>query len=261
MRKKSNFLPWILVLIVIFVGINFFFPFLPVIREGGRAVTFPMQKTLHGVAAEFHGRMEIFRNAKDLQDKVANLRSKEKELQVTLAKLEEVKKENRALMDALDVELEREKELVFGEITGRELSGDRLLIFHSEEVTQGSPVVTPEGVLIGVISSSGERFSEVELLTSKNSSFEVKVQNDEEPIGVLRGKGEKTLLLDLIPKEVELKRGDRVVSLAGEKMGMEDIFIGRVLEVKVSDVEAFDTALVWQGVDHRRLSHVFIIES
>jgi len=258
MRKKRNVFVWAITILTLLIVVSLFFPFLSGVREVGRAVTSPLQGVLLSATVELKNRVEVFQSAEEVRNELEKLRGIEKRLQVALTEKEELKKENTALKEALGVDLHQEKEPIFAKVTGRELGKDRVIIHHTEKVSEGSLVMTPEGQLVGVIDSPGERSSSVRLLTSKESSFEVAIQSKNDPIGVLRGTGERELLLDLLPKDKDIKRGDRVVSLAGEKVPIDGVFIGRVAELKESDVEAFNTAKVWQGIDHRRLTYVFV---
>ncbi|GEM_PF-1595832 len=261
MRKKRNLFIWTLFAILILTGINLIFPFFPTVREASFSVISPVQRSLTANVIEFQKRMEIFQNAREIQEEVDKLRSENRKLQSFLAQKEELKKENKALREALDIKLHTESEMVLVRVTGRELANNNLIVYHDKKIKEGSSVVTPEGMLVGTVYESNENFSVVRLITSEDSAFEAKVQNEDEPIGVLRGTGRSTLLLDMLPKEKKVERGDRVISLSGEKLEAQGVYIGRILEIEESDVEAFNTAEVWQGVDHRYHDHLFVIEN
>ena len=258
MRKKRNFFIWTLFLLITFLVLSIFTPLSSTVKNITHSSTFHLQRIFFNVGSSFFQNLEVFQNAKEIKDEIRMLRTENRKLVVDLSILDILKEENKALREILEIEYYDEKEFVFAEVYGRDLFKQQIVVRHGKKVEEGDLVVTPEGVLVGMIEETENDFSTVELITSKGSSLEVKVQNKEEPIGVLEGVGEKNLLLSFLPKDKGVARGDAVVSLAYNKTA-GGIFVGRILEVKDTDVEAFNQATVWQGIDYRYLDYLLII--
>ncbi len=260
MRKKRNYLIWVFLLLLAFLLLNIFTPISSRIRNSVFSLTFTVQSVLVDAGSGFFENLEIFQNAKEIREEIRFLRKKNSKLLAKLANLNEIKEENKALRDALNIDVDEKENLVFTQVIGKDLTGDIINVKYKGDIKEGDPVVTSEGVLVGVVEEVYDNFSKIGLITSKNSSFEVRVQNKDEPIGVLEGGGRGNLLLKLLPKDKEVNRGDRVMTLAHEEIGVGGIFIGRILEIEESDIEAFNSATVWQGIDYRYLNHLFVIK-
>ncbi len=247
-------------MLIFFILLNVFTPLSSTIKNFVLSSTFSLQRATLNAGNSFFENLDVFQNAKEIKEEIRRLRKENMELLARLSKLKEIKKENEALREILKIDYYTEKEFVFGEVAGKDLAKQHIIVRHERDVQEGDPVITPEGILIGVVEEVHDGFSTVKLITSKGSSFEVKVQNEDEPIGVLEGTGEKTLLLNFLPKDKRVARGDAVVSLAYEKTATSGVLIGRILEVKKNDVEAFNQAIVWQGVDYRYLDYLLIMK-
>ncbi len=262
MRKKKNFFVWIISGLTIIVVLGLFISYAPGIRNAFYSITAPIQQRMLHSGNTFFKRLEIFQNAREVEEEIESLRRENRKLLAELSVLKEVEKENKALRKAMELENLEEEERVLVEVFGRDLSGYSLLIKHgNSEVNENDPVITPEGVLIGSIREVYKDYSKVKLIIDPDNSFEVRIQNEDEPIGLLKGTGEETLLLDLLPKDKEIKRGDSVISLSQKEMPKGGLFIGEVYEVEDDDIEAFKRARVWQGVDPRYLDYLFVIKN
>ncbi len=259
MRKRRNPFPWVVIGIVFLLVLGVFTPLSSLWKDSVAHISNPVQRFLLQRGNEFFKTFEVFHDAEEIKEEIERLRRENRELEVQLSEMEEIRAENESLREALEVEVLEEKDSVFGEVFGRDLTHHRLLFTHKDEIKKGDPVITPEGVLIGMVDDVLEGHSRVSLITNPESSFEVKVQNEDEPIGLLQGEGSGELLLDLLPKDKKVERGDRVVGVSQEDMPLDGFFIGKVAEVIDDDAEAFKEARVRQGIDPRYLNHLFVI--
>jgi rod shape-determining protein MreC len=259
MQKRQNFLKWIFIFLVFLLLLNFFIPVSSTIKNSFFSLTTPLQKIFTRSGNSFFKNFEVFQNSKKIKEEIELLRKENAKMLSSLTTFEEIKRENDAFREALKITNSDKKNLVFCEVIGKDFVEQQLIVRQTGEIEIGNFVITPEGVLVGVVSDIQERFAKVEMITSKKSSLEVRIQNEEEPIGILKGTGNNTLFLDFLPKEKEVKIGDRISTISKDEEGTNGIFIGRVLEIKNNDVEAFNQADVWQGIDYHYLDYLFII--
>ncbi len=261
MRKKRNYTLYIFIGLILLLSISFFTPFSSTVKNYVFSFTFSLQKTIMNGGNNFLGALEIFQNTEEIKEKNAYLQSKNNTLKAKVAKMEELEKENESLREALNLESKEEKDLVFAEMFGADLLGHQINVRYEGEINTGNPVITSEGILVGTVSSVYKNFAKVDLVTSKKSSFEVKVQNEDNPIGVLQGKENKNLFLDLLPPDKNIKEGDKVITLPREGMTEGGILVGEVIKVYRDSVNPFKQAEVKQFIDHRFLNHLFIIKN
>ena len=186
--------------------------------------------------------------------------------------LGELKKENEILREALEIGLKKDFKLIFAQVMGKDVSQDSILINlgSKDGVKMGLPVITQQKILVGKISKVYENFSDVVLISNKESSFDAKILapyqtegfgagSDTETYGIVKGKGNFKLYLDLIPKEKELKDGDQLVTSALGGIFPPGLLIGEVKEVKKSDVELFQKAEIKPALDIKELEFLFVI--
>jgi rod shape-determining protein MreC len=260
MRKKRNFFILLFILLCFFVLLNIFTPISNAIRGHSLSLISPFQITFLEKGNNFLKRFEVFRDIKKISGEIEILRKDNVKLHSRISSLLTLEEENKALRNILEVNSIKKENIVFSQVIGKDLSGDKIIIRYDKEIRNGLAVVTPEGTLIGTIEKIyANNFASVELITSPNSSIEVKIQNEDLPIGVLKGKKQKGLEIDLLPKDKLLDVGDHIVALPNEKGISKEIYIGRISEIDETDIEAFKKAVVWQGIDYRYFSYLFVI--
>ncbi len=257
--KLKTFLIFILV-ILIFVAINltgvssqvknFFFN-----------ASSSFQKTMWGAGesvSDFLG--SLFRGSY-LEKRVSELELENQRLLTEVISLGDLEKENASLREALGVSLEKDFELEFSQVINKDISQDSLLIDKGSEdgISEGLPVVTNQKVLLGRIGEVYGDFSEVVLITNKNSSFDAMIFG-KDIYGVAKGEGGLGLLLDLIPKEGEVAEGDLVSTAALGGIFPNGLLVGQVKEIRKADVETFQEAVISPSFDLGSLEEVFIIK-
>ncbi len=260
MRKKRNFFIWIVILLCFFVLANIFTPISDTIRGRSLLLISPIQSFFLEKGNNFFKVFEVFKNAEKISAEIEKLRKENIDLNSKLSLMLSLKEENKALRDILEVSLVEKEDLIFSQVVGRDILNHEIIIRHDKDVDIGLPVITSEGILVGIIEKKyANGFASVKLITSSNSAFEVKIQNEDFPIGVLKGSGGKELRVDLLPKDKSLFFGDLVVVVPDNKGIKKEFYVGRIFEIEETDIEAFKRAKVWQGIDYRYLTHLFVV--
>ena len=177
-----------------------------------------------------------------------------------IASLKEIEKENQTLREALGLGLEKEFQVELVYLVSKDISKDSLLVNKGakEGILEGMPIITSSKVMVGRIGQVFEDFSEVILISSKESSFEAKIAG-QDIFGIAKGKGSMKLFFELIPKEEMVSEGDLVVSSSLGGVFPRGLFVGKIKEVKKSDVEPFQTAKIILGFTIDNLDKLFII--
>ena len=134
-----------------------------------------------------------------------------------------------------------------------------------EGVTEGDPVVSSRGYLVGQVTKVAPLSSQVTLLTDEESAVTA-VAIATNTIGVLqRGSGpDSSFVLDRVPKDKVVRKGDTIVT-AGRRferlpsMFPRGISIGRVTNVSRTDIENFQQVQVDPFVDFSALHLVWVL--
>jgi len=252
--------------IVIPVLIIVFFIFLNLGSVSPRVKNFfylasePVQKWFWEKGARLSNFFETISEIKSLKKESDELKLKNKTLMSENLALSELKKENETLREALEIGLKKDFKLIFSQVIGKDVSSDSIKIDKGfkDGVKKGLPVITQQKILIGKISQVFENFSDVMLISNKESSFDAKIL-DTETYGIVKGKGNFELYFDLIPKEKELKEGNFLVTSALGGVFPPGLLIGEIKEVKKSDVELFQKAEIKPAFDIKELEFLFVI--
>ncbi len=260
MRKKRNFFIWIILLLVLFLFFNYFLKSSNIIRGRGLLFFSPIQELLLKKQADFSLNLQILTNMNIAKENIEILKKEDRKLSSGVSLLLSVNEENESLKKALNFDLPEDTKLIFSKIIGKDFLTGEIFIKHDVSLKEGMAVITEDGILIGVVEEIiSESVSKVKLVISTKSAIEIKVQNTDLPIGVLRGSG-KDVFIELLPKEKTLNYGDYVVTVPGGKEVTKEIYVGRIYEITDTDVEAFKSAKIWQGVNYRSLNYLFIID-
>jgi len=260
--KKSKLLIGVLVLILVIFLLNIF---QKNVRSFFYSVSAPIQKVLWGVGdrvADFFGaiiKINSLKNELD-EEKLEN-----QELLSQIVTLRELKKENKVLREALEIELQKEFKLAFAQIIGKDISQDSILIDKGSEdgISENMPVITQQKALVGKISEVYKNLSKVMLISDKKSSFDAKISvSDEEEKdipGVVKGKGNFKIMFDLVPREEEVSRGEIVSTTALGGVFPKGLLVGQVKEAKKTDVEPFQEIEIESAFDIKNMETIFVI--
>ena len=224
------------------------------------AFSSPIQTTFWAVGDRVSSFFETIGNLSNLQ--TANDKSQKiiQELLAEKASLAELKKENEILREALQVGLQKDFQLAFVTVIGKDIGQESILINQGagDGLSLGMPVVTQQKVLLGRIGEVFENFSRVTLISSKESAFDVKVSGTD-TTGVARGQGNSKIELDLVPQEKALKADDLVVSSSLGGIYPEGLLAGLVKKISRNDVDPFYQAEISPLFDIQDSNAVFVI--
>ena len=196
----------------------------------------------------------------DLQKENEELKLKIQELLTEKANLEELKKENQALREALDLGLKEEFKLVLADFVSKDFDDDLISINKGSEegISEGFPVITQQKNLVGRVVEVYDNFSKVMLISHKNSSFDANITGTE-IYGVVKGKGDFKVNLELIPREEEIKKDDLLVTTTLEGIFPKGLLVGQVKEFKKTDVDPFQQAEINLFFNIKNLNYLFVI--
>jgi rod shape-determining protein MreC len=230
------------------------------VRSFTYSISSPVQKALWKTGNNFSGFIVSFFKAGSLKKENDEIKTRNQELLARIASLEESKRENEILRQALEIGLEKDFKLVLTSVIGKDASQDFILIDKGFEdgVSKDDPVITSARVLVGRISEVYRKSSKVMLVSNKKSALNAEVI-ERNVSGVIKGEGGQKIIFDLIPREEELSNGDVVVSNGLEGVFPKGIVVGQVSDIKKDDTSSFQQVEVKYGFDIKRENALFII--
>lgn len=256
-KKYNNTFLWIFFIISLFLLTDLFFPFSNSLKSTFLDITSPIQKSMLAAGNNIFPKINITKSDEKIKEEIISLRKENNKLLALLAKTKIIEEENKALRALLDIQ-EANNHIEIAEVLGREMGNHHLIIRHKNNINIDNAVTTPEGTLIGFVVETHNNISKVRLLTSEESTLEAKIINDNYPIGVLKGDNRNNLYIETLPKNEDIENGNIVVGQSYNGINLNDVYIGRIVNVADHDVDPFLSANVYQGVDLRYINYLFI---
>ena len=235
-------------------------PFSKKVKNLFYLISWPIQKVFWQAGEKASNLFETISEIKNLKKENEELKLEIQKLSTENISLKELKKENEILRKVLNLGLEKEFTLVISQVIGKEISQDSLIINRGvkDGISKGLPVITEQKVLVGKIGEVYGDFSEVQLISHKENVFDAKIL-DTEIFGLVKGKGNLKLSLDLIPREKEIKIGDEIITTVLGGNFPPGLLIGEIEKIKKSDVSPFQEAEIKPAFDIGDLNLLFII--
>jgi len=205
----------------------------------------PLQKKAQQAGEGLGNLNYLFSTKKVLQEKNEELEKEKNQLLWQQSEKIRLEKENQALREVLNTGLDKEFELSSVQIVAENLEAGWILINKGKEqgLKENSAIITSDKIFVGQIEALYSNRSRVRLLTSPELSIKAKILNDDkEGIGVVNGKGQKRLKLELIPLEYPLSPGQVIVTSISEGEYPSGLIIGQIQSVIKNNLESFQEA-------------------
>ncbi len=249
-----------LLLLLVLIAVFNFTGFSANIKNFFFCISSPIQKSFWQGGKNVSDFLSGVLDAGTLKKETEGLRLENKELLARIAILSELEKENEVLKQALEIGLEKEPELILARVTSKDISQDSVLVNKGEKdgVAEGMIVITGQKILLGRVGSVYNSFSEIVLISNKDSSFGARIPGRDID-GVIRGRGSSNLSLDLIPREKEIFENDVVITSVLGGVYPQGLLVGQVKTIKKSDVDPFQSAEIKPAIEINGLDYLFII--
>lgn len=229
-------------------------------------LTMPAQLSATGLTTAFSQLIESVLQMRTLNQELAVLQSRSRQLEAELQTLREVEKENETLRTLLNFaqtrpRLELRGAQIVARVVGEESTNfiDTILIdlgaVHG--LRSGMPVVTDQG-LVGRIGSVTENNAKV-LLLSDPSSLASALLADSRLNGIVRGDTGNHLVMDFLPQGPTFAVGEAVLSSGLGGQFPRGLTIGTIDTIESQPNAVFQTATVRPAVDFSSLELVMVI--
>ncbi|MBI1882961.1 MAG: rod shape-determining protein MreC [Chlamydiae bacterium] len=129
---------------------------------------------------------------------------------------------------------------------------------ENQRIREGMAVLSPDGV-VGKIVEVMPQWSRVLLVTDENCKMGVVAERTHE-MGILQGLGAKCVV-NYLPREAELKSGDRILSSGLSRFFPAGLEIGKVIRVQDDAYGLFQYAEVSPSARFGKLEEVLVIVS
>lgn len=225
-------------------------------------VSSPVQRAGYSLGGGLSNVLNFLGSIKDLTVENKELKSKLEKSLVDKSRLEELEKENDELRGQLSYKQKASYELISGIILSKDPNNlSRSININkgsSDNVEKGDYVVVSDGILVGQIEEVYSDYSKVILITDIYSRIKARIQ-DSDTDGIVSGEHGLGMIMDLIPQNKVVKKGDMVVTYDSEKE-LPGLLIGEVEEVNNADNELFQKARIKSPIDFKELTYIFVLK-
>jgi rod shape-determining protein MreC len=218
------------------------------VREFVRMVLLPFVRVTSSIGSSVGSVLRVRQDAVAARDRAEELDARLRAITVDYVRLRGLEEENRSLR----------AQAKFLNTSGFESLGARVIsraiLYETAAVTVdrgardgvevGQAVLTDEGLLVGKITTLGERTSVVLLLSDIRSRIAARVAGTDRLTGIVEGRGNGTARYTLIPQSIPVKRDDVVVTAGTEEKVPGNLAIGLVNDVQSQQTDPFKTAAV-----------------
>lgn len=258
-KRQSIFLRATLLVVIVWSFHKFGFLYWP--EKAGRFVISSLSGLIYKEAITVRNwfSREKFSQKCDLADN----NEKTAELVALTSKFALVNEENISLRALLNFSTSSLYTLVGAEVIGRSIDplGTTMIINQGDrsQVEIGDPVVSGNGLLIGIIVRADERSSVVRLINDSRSRIAAMVANGTKSQGLVEGGYGLSVKMNFIPQHELIKPGDLVVSSGLEGTIPRGLNIGAIEVVEKKSQEPFQQAILKPSADLSSLLAVSIV--
>ncbi|MFH1152501.1 MAG: rod shape-determining protein MreC [Pseudomonadota bacterium] len=172
----------------------------------------------------------------------------------------ELQLENERLRKFIEFQNPEGEVLVAAKVIGRSPSPWVKTIMidkgSNDGLTRGLPVMVSEGI-VGQIITVSEHFSQVLLVTDRNSAVDALVQTSRAR-GIVKGNNSDQCSFCYALRKDEIQLGEMIISSGLDGVFSKGLRIGQVVDVKKENSELFQTILLKTCVDFDKLEEVLV---
>lgn len=178
-----------------------------------------------------------------------------------LIELEDIKKENIILREALGLDFQSDFNLELVSVTSKYYPENIIKINKgsNDGILKGMEVITSNRALVGKILNSYDDFSEVSLITNKDNVFDVKTLK-EDVLMIANGDGSNISLKD-IDRDALISKDDYIVTSAEGGQYTRGLLVGKIIEINNIDSEVYMSGKAKPMFELRDLDKIFVIKN
>lgn len=224
----------------------------------------PLASATYRLSNTFQHALALPFRASELEKENERLREKNSNLVQENINLHEFQRENTALRAELNFFENEKYPLVVSRIVGRtQEGGNTFLILNRGKdagIEIGAPVIA-NGIIIGKIIKSDSAISIAAPLVTSGMKTAATFAGNDKTAGIIEGELNVSLVLRLIPKDISVQNGMRVITSGLETQILRGLWIGTIERVETNPGDLFQTAYLSAPLRLEDIAMVSIIKS
>lgn len=229
-----------------------------------QVITSPFSNFFSGTGFWFHERFDFFSSIGEMKTENEKLLEENLRLKSQIAELRDVKNENDDLREEIKLAPRDDYKLESAMIIGRDLGGRPEFVYINKGSSQGiekqMAVTQGEGVLVGRVVEIYPVTSKIEFLTSPDSKINAEIVESGAK-GIVNGRYGTSVIMDMIPQTVEVKRGDTVITSGLDRILPRGLLIGYAQEPNPTSDQLFQRASLVLPVKFDSIKVVWVVKA
>lgn len=225
---------------------------------------YPFQKMFYFGSQSVSGAFGVLGSIGDLKKENERLIKENNSLAFEAAESENVKKENAALREQLNLAPRKKFDLVAGFVIGQDPQrlGSWIMIDKGESsgIKAGMPVIAYEGIMVGKVGETYQNSSKITLLTDSESAVNAS-DTETGARGILKGEYGLGIILDMVTQTEALNVGDTVMTSGLGSDLPKGLLIGKISEIRTTGDKLFQQAIIFSRIKYTNLESVFVIKN
>ena len=268
-RKWPKYLAVAVMLLVVLFILNIF---VAPVRNAFYTISKPIQGALWTAGNFSAGLLGGAFKYGSLEKENENLKQENQKLLSQIATLQSIEQGNQAQSDVSLACQNSDFQYVMAGVVGLDKDIISISKGSANGIAEGMPVINQQNILVGKVFKVYKNFSDIMLVSNKNSVINVKIQQQNvitdtsasatlpaEIDGVLKGDGGLTAHLDLVPINSNINPYDVLVTSSLEKSFPKDLLVGKILQKTKNDQEPFQKAQISLFFDVKTADNLFVI--
>ena len=234
------------------------------IKNSFQVLSFPFQKHLSFAGKSSSSWMSSLLNSASLSQKNEFLENENKKLLSQISILQSIQEGNKALSAISATCQDNNFTTIMAGVTGLDNQDIITLNKGAEDgIAEGMPVINEYNVLFGKVFKVYKNFSQVMLISNKNSAVNVQIQKSETENtavnGIAKGNGGLSIYLDFVQVDKEINSGQILITSPLEEVFPKNILVGRISEIEKNDQKPFQQAKISPFFDIDNTENLFVI--
>ncbi|MGC9031261.1 MAG: rod shape-determining protein MreC [Minisyncoccia bacterium] len=200
-----------------------------------------------------------FKNFSNLRELNKKLINENLILKQKLIDFENTKEENIKLKKQINIDAQKNISLLPANSWGFSTIDDTIFINKGEKdgIITDLTVITENKILVGKIIKVFENFSQVQLITKKDFSFDIEINNI---LGIAKGQGNNKLIFDLIPSSSQVSEGDIVKTAKVSGKFFPNLIVGEIKQIEKDERSSYLKGEILPAFLKEDLSILFVIK-
>ncbi len=262
--SQNKIFLFLISLVVIIVLITFhFIGILNPVENILLKVLAPIKSVFFSIGERVFDLFAFLGSIRDLAKENKNIKTDLEKSLVARARLEELENENNDLRKQLVYNKKSSLDLIPTKVIGKDSNNLSNVVNINKglnnDVVKDRFVVVSDGILIGKVTEVYSNYSEVLLISDIYSHVQAHIK-DSNADGIVSGEHGLGLIMELIPQDKVIKKGDLVTTSDLEKKSY-DLLIGEIEEIDSGDNELFQKARIKSPIDFKDLDYVFVVKN